>query len=64
MSIVCSEALGHGADRSASQLAVELADLPVRNYTFPGEVLTELAVDAFDTAESRRASVFADFVAP
>jgi hypothetical protein len=40
--------LVRGAD--ANQLVVDLADLHVRNNTFPGEVLMGIAVDALDKA--------------
>ncbi len=40
--------LSRGDD--ANQLVAEIADLHVRNNTFPGEVLMDVAVDAIDKA--------------
>jgi hypothetical protein len=48
--------LARGDD--ANQLLVEIADLHVRNNSFPGEVLLELAADALDTASVERDSRF------
>ena len=45
--------LARGAD--ANQLVVDIGDLHVRNNTFPGEVLMELAADALAQADVDRA---------
>lgn len=39
----------------ANQLSAEIADLHVRNNTFPGEVFMELTADALDLADTQRA---------
>lgn len=49
--------LARGDD--ANQLAAEMADLHVRNNTFPGEVLMELSADALDATGTERESPFA-----
>ena len=45
--------LARGDD--ANQLSSEIADLHVRNNTFPGEVFMELAADALDLVGDERA---------
>lgn len=45
--------LARGDD--ANQLSATIADLHVRNNTFPGEVFMELAADALDLAGAERA---------
>ena len=45
--------LARGDD--ANQLSAAIADLHVRNNTFPGEVFMELAADALDLVDSQRA---------
>jgi len=45
--------LARGDD--ANQLSAEVADLHVRNNTFPGEIFMELAADALDLADTQRA---------
>jgi len=44
--------LADGAD--AHELGAAVADLHPKNNTFPGEVFTELAADAFDVADVSR----------
>jgi len=48
--------LGITQGHDANQLVDEIAELHVRNNTFPGEVLMELAADALDLAGLNRDS--------
>jgi len=47
---------GLAEGREVAEIAAQLAPLHVRNDTFPGELLLELAADALDVAGATRGS--------